>query len=66
MESIQIVSTGDGALVWGETWAHPIGKPMTEPMKFAIKMDFNKGMLTVFDNRFDTFEAAKYFDNAVP
>lgn len=64
MEKIQFVSTGHGALVWGETWAHPIGKPMSEPMKFAIKMDFDKGMLTVFNNRFDTFEGAKHFAEA--
>jgi len=34
-------------------------------MKFAIKMDYDKGMLTVFDNRFDTFEGAKFFGNAL-
>ncbi len=65
MDRIQIVSTGHGALIWGETWAHPIGMPMTEPMKFAIKMDFDKGMLTVFDDRFDTLEGAKYFADLV-
>ena len=65
MEQIQIVSTGHGALVWGETWAHPIGMPMSEPMKFAIKMDFDKGLLTVFDDRFDTFEGAKYFTELI-
>jgi len=65
MENIQFISTGHGALVWGETWAHPIGMPMSAAMKFAIKMDFDKGMLTVFDNRFDTFEGAKFFGNAL-
>ncbi len=59
---IQIVSTGHGALVWGETWAHPIGMPMSQPMKFAIKMDFEKGLMTVLDDRFDTFEGAKLFE----
>lgn len=59
MEHIQIVSIDNGALVWGETWAHPIGKPMTAPMSFAIKMDFKDGLMTVFDNRFDTYVGAK-------
>lgn len=61
MESMQIVSTAHGALVWGETWARPIGMLMEKPMKFAIKMDFKDGLMTVFDNRFDTFEGAKLF-----
>jgi len=38
---------------------------MTSPMKFAIKMDFKDGMLTVFDDRFDTFEGAKLFETEV-
>ena len=65
IERIQIVSTGHGALVWGETWAHPIGMPMSEPMKFAIKLDFRNGLMTVFDDRFDTFEGAKYFAETI-
>lgn len=65
MENIQIVSTGHGALIWGETWAHPIGMPMDKPMKFAIKMDFKDGMMTVFDDRFDTFEGAKLFQDDI-
>ena len=65
IESIQFVSTGHGALVWGETWAHPIGVPMSGPMKFAIKLDFRNGLMTVFDDRFDTLEGAKYFAEAI-
>lgn len=59
IEQMQFVSTGHGALIWGETWAHPIGQPMSQPMKFAIKLDFKDGMMTVFDNRFDTLSGAK-------
>ena len=62
IEQMQFFSTGHGAFVWGETWAHPIGMPMLKPMKFAIKMDFKDGLITVFDNRFDTFEGAKLFE----
>ncbi len=62
MENIHVVSTGHGALVWGETWAHPIGMPITKPMKFAIKLDFKDGLMTVFDDRFDTFEGARLFE----
>ncbi len=62
--NFQFVSTGHGALVWGETWAHPIGMPMPGPIKLAIKMDFREGLMTVFDDRFDTQEAAKHFADA--
>ncbi len=62
VENIQFISTGHGALVWGETWAHPIGMPMAAPMKFAIKMDFKDGLMTMFDSRFDTLEGAKLFE----
>ena len=65
VENIQFVSTGYGALVWGETWAHPIGMPMTSPMKFAIKMEFKNGLMTVFDDRFDTLEGAKLFKKSM-
>ena len=64
IENFQFVSTGHGALVWGETWAHPIGMPMPGPIKLAIKMDFRDGLMTVFDDRFDTQEGAKHFAEA--
>jgi transcriptional regulator with XRE-family HTH domain len=65
INSFQFVSTGHGALVWGETWAHPIGKPMPGPIKLAIKMDFRDGLMIVFDDRFDTQEGAKHFADAI-
>jgi len=65
IENFQFVSTGHGALVWGDTWAHPIGMPMPGPIKLAIKMDFRDGLMTVFDDRFDTLEGAKHFAEAM-
>jgi transcriptional regulator with XRE-family HTH domain len=64
LDRFQIVSTGHGALVWGETWFHPIGKPMQRPMKIAVKLDFRDGLMTLFDDRFDTQEGAKLFADA--
>lgn len=65
IENFQFVSTGHGALVWGETWAHPIGMPMPGPVKLAIKMDFKDGLLVILDDRFDTQEGARHFAEAV-
>lgn len=65
IEQFQFVSTGHGALVWGQTWAHPIGMPMPGPVKLAIKMDFKNGQLITIDDRFDTQEGAKHFAQAV-
>jgi transcriptional regulator with XRE-family HTH domain len=64
IENFQFVSTGHGALVWGETWAHPVGMPMPGPIKLAIKMDFKNGKLVSFDDRFDTQEGANHFAEA--
>lgn len=64
-EHFQFLSTGHGALVWGETWAHPIGMPMPGPVKLAIKMDFVDGLLITIDDRFDTQEGARHFAEAM-
>ncbi|MGB7347834.1 MAG: helix-turn-helix transcriptional regulator, partial [Pirellulaceae bacterium] len=57
----EFVATGRGALIWGETWIHPIGNPMTAPIKLAIRVDFRDGLMIQFDDRFDTQEGAKHF-----
>ena len=64
IETFHFVSTGLRTLVWGDTWAHPIGMPMPGPIKLAIKMDFRDGLMTVLDDRFDTLEGAKHFADA--
>ncbi len=64
IEDFQFVSTGHGALVWGDTWAHPIGMPMPGPIKLAVKLDFRNGKLISFDDRFDTHEGANHFAKA--
>lgn len=65
IEDFQFVNTGHGALVWGNTWAHPIGMPMPGPIKLAIKMDFKDGLLVTIDDRFDTLEGARHFSEVI-
>lgn len=54
LENWEYLSTGRGALAWGDSWIHPIGKPMETPVKVAVRCDFEDGLLKVFDDRFDT------------
>ncbi len=64
LDDFQFLSTGRGALVWGKTWAHPIGMPMNEPITLAIRMDSNGGKLIHFDDRFDTAMGLEHFRRA--
>lgn len=59
-ESFEFIATDDGALMWGESWGHPIGMPIPAPVKLAVRMDFQDGLMTVWDNRFDTKAGAAY------
>ncbi len=63
--SFVVASTGQRALIWGETWAHSMRMPLSGPIKFAIKMDFKEGLLVAFNDRFDTFEGRVKFAEAI-
>lgn len=45
---------GNEVIIWGESWIHPIGSPMTKPIGVTIRMVFRKGKLVLFDDVFDT------------
>lgn len=64
LDDFKFLSTGHGALVWGKTWTHPIGHPVTDPVLLAIRMDFQRGKLICFDDCFDTQAAAIAFEQA--
>lgn len=62
LEKWEYLSTGRGALAWGDSWIHPIGQPMETPVKVAVRCDFLDGLLRVFDDRFDTQAGAAVLD----
>ncbi|PQO28003.1 hypothetical protein C5Y96_16635 [Blastopirellula marina] len=64
MNDMRFLPTQQGALVWGNTWAHPIGMPMKEPIQLAIRMDFRDGLMVLFDDRFDTAMGFEHFCRA--
>ncbi len=64
IDDMKFLPTAHGSLVWGKTWAHPIGMPMQEPIQLAIRMDFADGKLILFDDRFDTAMGFEHFCRA--
>ena len=54
-------SNGTDVLVWGKSWLHPIGRPMSEPMPLSHLMQFRNGKLVLFDDHFDTQRASLLF-----
>lgn len=64
MDDMKFLATEQGALVWGNTWSHPIGMPMEEPIQLAIRMDFKDGLMVLFDDRFDTAMGFEHFCRA--
>ncbi|WP_231741116.1 nuclear transport factor 2 family protein [Thalassoglobus neptunius] len=55
----KFISQGNDVIVWGQSWMHPIGRPMTEPMELTHLMRFRRGKLYYFEDRYDTSLAAK-------
>lgn len=47
------------AFIWGQTWIHPIGRPMDEPLDIQNRLVFNGGKLILYEDRFDTAHANK-------
>lgn len=45
---------GNEVIVWGESWIHPIGKPLDVPVQITYRMRFHLGKLVEFDDRFDS------------
>ena len=54
LEHWNYLPTDAGAIAWGDSWIHPIGRPMDEPVKVAVKNQFQGGLLTKWEDLFDT------------
>lgn len=64
IDDMRFLATEQGALVWGNTWSHPIGMPMPEPIQLAIRIDIEDGLIVLFDDRFDTAMGFEHFCRA--
>jgi hypothetical protein len=50
---------GNEVIIWGESWLHPIGQPMQEPMKLVHRMKFLRGKIAFIEVLYDSLAGAK-------
>lgn len=50
---------GCEVIVWGESWLHPRGVPLTQPMMISQRMTFRRGKMILLEDVFDTLYAAR-------
>ncbi|MEW4561650.1 helix-turn-helix domain-containing protein [Bremerella sp. JC770] len=50
----QVIAQGANAVIWGESWIHPIGHPIKTPVRFNKKLTFRRGKLIQIEDCFDT------------
>lgn len=50
---------GNEVIVWGESWIHPIGAPMTAPMRLVHRMRFRRGKLLLVDVVYDSLHGKR-------
>lgn len=62
----RFIAQGNEVVVWGESWLHPIGKPLTAPMPMTHLMRFQRGKLVYLEDRFDTELAMKVLQPPIP
>ncbi len=59
----QFLGQGNEVIVWGESWMHPIGRPMQQPLKLVHRMKFRRGKLLLVEVIFDSLEGARLLNN---
>lgn len=63
LDDYEYLSTGTGAVVFGHSTFTPRGGQLDEPIKIAIRIEFQKGKMILFDDRFDTQAGERAFQN---
>lgn len=53
------LANGTNVTVWGKSWIHPIGRPITTPMPISNLFQFRNGKLCRFEDNYDTQMTAK-------
>ncbi len=46
-------------VVWGQSWIHPIGKPLVRPLDITQRIEFRDGKISHFENRYDAISGNK-------
>lgn len=58
-EGYQVMGQGPNAVIWGESWIHPIGQPMDQPIRVSNLLMFRRGKLVFLDDCYDTAAGAE-------
>jgi transcriptional regulator with XRE-family HTH domain len=48
-------------VVWGQSWIHPIGKPLVRPLDITQRVEIQNGKIVYFENRYDA--SSTMFEN---
>ncbi|PQO48212.1 helix-turn-helix domain-containing protein [Blastopirellula marina] len=59
----QYICQGPDAVVWGDSWIHPIGRPLKEPIRVTNLLRFRRGKLIFLDDCYDTAAGAACLRN---
>lgn len=59
MASYEFYGYEDFALAHGDSWLHPKGMPLAQPMKVSLKFKFKDSKILRFDDLFDTDKGMK-------
>ena len=54
----QYISQGPNAIIWGQSWIHPIGRPLPAPIQISNLLKFRRGKLVFLDDCYDTAAGA--------
>jgi transcriptional regulator with XRE-family HTH domain len=58
------VAQGNEVMICGESWLHPIGAPMSEPMLLTHHLKFRRGKIYFIEVRYDTHLARQLLQEA--
>lgn len=61
LDEYEYLSTGTGAVIFGHSTFTPRGGKLDEPIKIAVRVEFQKGKMILFDDRFDTQAGERAF-----
>ncbi len=53
------LAQGKDVIVWGQSWLHPIGVPLKQPMMISNRMTFQRGKMIRFEDVYDTLHGAQ-------
>lgn len=66
MDCYTFTGTRDMAIVHGESWIHPKGRPLVEPIHLILKFEFRNGRIIRLDDIFDTDKGNKVINPREP